>query len=253
MTLHTAAGIKEKEKLEASRPAFGESSAGDGQEDMAQATVTPLVLSETLHSPQYSEVRNEVAGDKFFGAYLDYEQRLRIANEEGGVSYTQVPIGQLIPAYVRQCFELIHTDGRPTNAAELLNAVKQHAGYTTTGDRENKASAAPDIKRILRMATSNALGIDFYPLALEKLRPRAVPVKTGVKTSSFLPARRVTVPPWSFQTERVEQAPADVVVEPLLVDRGIERFMYPAEERHARESTRKESVPQAVQSCDENG
>ena len=106
---------------------------------------------------------------------------------------------------------------------------------------------------IFGMATIKALGIDLYPLALEKLRPRAVPVKTGVETSSFLPARRVTVPPWSFQTERVEQAPADVVVEPLLVDRGIERFMYPAEERHARESTRKESVPQAVQSCDENG
>ena len=86
----------------------------------------------------------------------------------------------------------------------------------------------------------------LYPLALEKLRPRAVPVKTGVETSSFLPARRVTVPPWSFQTDRVEQAPADVVVEPM-VDRGIDRFMYPAGERDARESARKESVQQAVQ------
>jgi len=99
---------------------------------------------------------------------------------------------------------------------------------------------------IFGMATIKALGIDLYPLALEKLRPRAVPVKTGVETSSFLPARRVTVPPWSFQTERVVQAPANVVVEPM-VDRGIERFMYPAEERHARDSTRKESVQQAVQ------
>ena len=65
---------------------------------------------------------------------------------------------------------------------------------------------------IFGMATIKALGIDLYPLALEKLRPRAVPVKTGVETSSFLPARRVTVPPWSFQTERVVQAPANFVV-----------------------------------------
>ena len=99
---------------------------------------------------------------------------------------------------------------------------------------------------IFGMATIKSLGIDLYPLALEKLRPRAVPVKTGVETSSFLPARRVTVPPWSFQTERVVQAPANVVVEPM-VDRGIERIMYSAEERHARDSARKESVQQAVQ------
>ena len=32
------------------------------------------------------------------------------------------------------------------NAAELLNAVKQHAGFTITGARDHKARAAADIK-----------------------------------------------------------------------------------------------------------
>ena len=45
------------------------------------------------------------------------------------------------------------------NAAELLDAVKQHAGYTTTGGREDKARAAADIKRILRMATDGPLSV----------------------------------------------------------------------------------------------
>ena len=33
------------------------------------------------------------------------------------------------------------------------------------------------------MATMKELGLDLYPWALEKLRPRAVPVKTGVELS----------------------------------------------------------------------
>ena len=53
--LQRSAGIKEEETLEAARPAFGESSAGERQEDMAQATVTSLVLGETLHPPKYGK------------------------------------------------------------------------------------------------------------------------------------------------------------------------------------------------------
>ena len=157
--LRGAAGIKKEEKLEAARPAFGESSAGDSQ-GMAQATVTPLVLGEALHPRQYGKEWNEEASRKFFGAYWDYEQRLQIANQEGGVRHTQVPVGQLIPENIRQCFELIYTDGRPMDAAELLNAVKQHAGFTTTGGRDDKASAAVDTKRNLRIAHDGPLSVN---------------------------------------------------------------------------------------------
>ena len=80
--LRGAAGIKKEEKLEAARPAFGESSAGDSQ-GMAQATVTPLVLGEALHPPKYGKEWNEVSSRNFLGAYMDYEERL-IANRQSG-------------------------------------------------------------------------------------------------------------------------------------------------------------------------
>ena len=44
------------------------------------------------------------------------------------------------------------------------------------------------------VATMKALGLDLYPWDLEKLRPSAVPVETGVESPSFLDARRVTLP-----------------------------------------------------------
>ena len=93
---------------------------------MAQATVTPLVLGETLHPPKYGKEWNDVPSRKFLGAYLDYEERLQIAYQEGGVRHTQVPVGQLILAYIRQCFELIYTDGRPMpqNSSTLWSSMR---------------------------------------------------------------------------------------------------------------------------------
>ena len=84
------------------------------------------------------------------------------------------------------------------------------------------------------MATMKELGLDLYPWALEKVRPRAVPVQTGVESPSFLAPRRVTVSGQSFQSEVTDDAPADVAVE-RLVDRGPDMFMDPVEERGARD------------------
>ena len=78
------------------------------------------------------------------------------------------------------------------------------------------------------------LALDLYPWALEKLRPSAVPVQTGVESPIFLAARRVTLSVQSFQSEVVDDAPADVAVE-RLVDRGPDMFMDPVEERGARD------------------
>ncbi|CAM9759200.1 unnamed protein product, partial [Sphacelaria rigidula] len=80
------------------------------------------------------------------------------------------------------------------------------------------------------MATIKELGIDLYPLALEKLRLRAVPVQAGVENHSYLAATRVIVSIPSFQSDNEEEAPADEAVE-RLVDRGPDMFMDPAEER----------------------
>ena len=97
------------------------------------------------------------------------------------------------------------------------------------------------------MATMKELGLDLYPWALEKLRPRAVPVQTGVESPSFLAARRVTLSVQSFQSEVADDAPVDVAVE-RLVERGPDMFMDSREERGARERALEDSVQQAEQS-----
>ena len=74
------------------------------------------------------------------------------------------------------------------------------------------------------VATMKVLGLDLYPWTLEKLRPSAVSVQTGVESPDFLAARRVTLLAESFQSEIADDAPADVVVE-RLVERGPDMFM----------------------------
>ena len=54
---------------------------------------------------------------------------------------------------------------------------------------------------IFGLATIKQIGIDLYPLALEKLRPHAVPVQPDVENSSYLAAWRVTISVNAFQTE----------------------------------------------------
>ena len=43
-----------------------------------------------------------------------------------------------------------------------------------------------DDEVLFGVATMRALGLDLYPWALEKLRPSAVPVQTGVESPVFL-------------------------------------------------------------------
>ena len=97
------------------------------------------------------------------------------------------------------------------------------------------------------VATMKALDLDLYPWALEKLRPSAVPVQTGVESPSFLAARRVTLPVESFQSEVADDAPADVAVE-RLVERGPDMFMDLMEKGDARDLALEDSVEQAEQS-----
>ena len=95
------------------------------------------------------------------------------------------------------------------------------------------------------MATMKALGLDLYPWALEKLRPSAVPVQTGVESPSFLAARRVTLPVESFQSEVAGDVPADVAVERLVERRP---DMFRMEDRGARDRALEDSVQHAEQS-----
>ena len=84
-------------------------------------------------------------------------------------------------------------------------------------------------------------------MALEKLRPSAVPVQTGVESPIFFAARRVTLPVESFQSEAADDAPADVAVE-RLVERGPDMFMDQMGKRGTRDRALEDSVQQAEQS-----
>ena len=95
------------------------------------------------------------------------------------------------------------------------------------------------------VATMKALGLDLYPWALEKLRPRAVPVQTGVESPSFLAARRVTLSVQYFRSGVADDAPVDVAVD-RLVERGPDMFVDPAEEDSALKVALEESVTDAV-------
>ena len=75
--------------------------------------------------------------------------------------------------------------------------------------------------------TVKELGIDLYPMAMGKLRPRAVPVQLVEPSLCYLPSRRINfVPPDAFREEAV---PADVAVE-RSVNRESDRLMDPPEE-----------------------
>ena len=83
------------------------------------------------------------------------------------------------------------------------------------------------------------LRIDLYPMAMEKLRPCAVPVQFLEPSPCYRPARRTYfVPRDAF---REEAAPADVAVE-RSEDRGPGRLMGPAEEQGAKDRALENSV-----------
>ena len=60
-----------------------------------------------------------------------YEQRVKFANAEGVVRRQLMGVSQLIPVYVQRCFAQHCYQRQILTAEELLNALKQHAGYNT--------------------------------------------------------------------------------------------------------------------------
>lgn len=94
------------------------------------------------------------------------------------------------------------------------------------------------------MATMKELGIDLYPLALETLRSRAVPVQTGLRNHSHLTAGRVTVSIRPLKVASEEEIAVDAAVE-RLVDRRPDVSVDRAEERGAPERALEERVQQS--------
>ena len=92
---------------------------------------TPVVMGEQLDPPQYGELWSEAASRVFFASYREYEQRVQFANAEGIVRRQLMGVSQLIPVYVQRCFAQHYYQRQILTAEELLNALKQHAGYNT--------------------------------------------------------------------------------------------------------------------------
>ena len=112
---------------------------------------TPVVMGEQLDPPKYGESWSEAASRVFFAAYREYEQRVKFANAEGVVRRQLMGVSQLIPVYVQRCFAQHYYQRQILTAEELLNALKQHAGYNTAVGQMVRERAATEIRRVAKM------------------------------------------------------------------------------------------------------
>ena len=60
-------------------------------------------------------------------------------------------VSQLIPVYVQRCFAKHYYQRQGLAAEELLNALKQHAGYSTAVGQMVRERAATEIPRVVKM------------------------------------------------------------------------------------------------------
>ena len=118
----------------------------------ADRVSTPLVMGEQVETVKYGDVWTEEASRKFFAAYIDYEERLRLANATGFVRHEKVSMGQLIPGYILRCFESMYkSGGGDLKEDELRMAVEKHAGYGDTSGECDPTRALADLRKVLRM------------------------------------------------------------------------------------------------------
>lgn len=53
-----------------------------------------------------------------------------------------------MPTHIHRCFEGMFKNRRSMNSVELLDTVKQHAGFPTTGGEYDTARAAADLLKV---------------------------------------------------------------------------------------------------------
>ena len=87
----------------------------------------------------------------FFASYRKYEQRVKFTNAERVVRRQLMSVSQLIPVYVQRCFAQHYYQRKVLTAEELLNALEQHAGYSTAGGQMVRERAATEIRRVAKM------------------------------------------------------------------------------------------------------
>ena len=80
-------------------------------------------------------------------------------------------VSQLIPMYVQRCFAQHYYQRKVLTAEELVNALKQHAGYSTAGGQMVHERAATEIRLVAKMQPGGGTVKDrvmHFSSALEK-------------------------------------------------------------------------------------
>ena len=112
---------------------------------------TPVVMGEQLDPPKHGELWSEAASRVIFASYREYEQRVKFANAEGVVRRQLMSVSPLIAVYVQLCFAQHYYQRKVLTAEELMNALQQHAGYSTAGGQMVRERAATEIRRVAKM------------------------------------------------------------------------------------------------------
>ena len=120
--------------------------------------VATPVMGEQLDPPKYGELWSEAASRVFFASYREYEQHVKFANAEGVVRRQLcMGVSQHIPVYAQRCFAQHYYQRQVLTAEELLNALKQHAGYNTAVGQMVRERAATEIRRVAKVQPGGVL------------------------------------------------------------------------------------------------
>ena len=111
-------------------------------------SVTPVVLREELRPPQYGDEYSESASRSFYIRYEEYKKRVEHANSGGAVRHQVVSISQLVPTHVQQVFARVEKRARTITAAQLVEAIKRHAGHEEGAEVELIAAKAAVAKAV---------------------------------------------------------------------------------------------------------
>jgi len=126
-------------------------------------SVTPVVLQNDTKAPNYGGKYSETASRAFYTRYVEYEKRVAHANTGGAVQRELAPMAQLIPNHVQRVLARVYKHDYPLSPANLLAAVRKHAGHEAGADVDLSAASAA----VAKAAAMNRKGTTM----LERVEP----------------------------------------------------------------------------------
>ncbi len=114
----------------------------------SRSSVTPVVLREDTRPPAYGDRYSESASRTFYTKYAEYKKRVAHANARGAVQRQVGSMAELIPSHVQRVFARVYQESRNISPAQLVAAVKSHAGHDAGADVELSAASAAVAKAV---------------------------------------------------------------------------------------------------------